>query len=1036
MRQGLLLSIFLFTFTILSQKSAEATNTLEVIGNQTPVNDTCLISIKMTNDSAIVAFQIDIPLPDQLTFIENSGFLNPDRMVDHDLDINIIPGDTLRIIGYSTNNTAFLNDTGTIVSFQLLTGTVPGVYPLNIVNPILGSSSSLNILTSYTNGTETILGPNINITTTSLDFGEIPLLGNADRNFSIANIGNQALNIQNITFDTLFYSVVGDSTFTISPGQSHNVTIRFNSIIKGNYGSQLTVSSNDYDEPLTTVDLSAIAFAVNELHTGNISVFSGDYSTLEFTINNMEPFVGFQFDLNLPEPMSFVSDSAFLSDRKSNHSISANMIDANTLRVVAYSENNQRFSGIDGLVLKLGFNIEGVGGYYGINISNVVIGDTNGINSVSAYSGGSLQIAAADIATQSSINFGDVSILDSSTENLTIYNYGNDTLEIGSLQFSNSSFSSTQVLPLNINPGNSYPLNITFGNNTEGAVSGTMRIFSNDPDENPKTVNLSGNAYVPNYLIINDSMYSYGDTMYVNINVDNLESFTGFQFDLNYSDSLTCLTNLIQLGQRDANHTIQANDIDSNTVRLFAYSLSQTEITGNSGAVVKIPFVGDSAVYGVIPMSLDSAILGDAQSEDILWGMTNNSIIIARPQGIALQTGWNIFSTNVSPYYMNIDSLLAQQMSDETLVKVIDEEGNFLQNIAGIGWMNTIGSIEVTEGYYTKVNEADTIICEGNPVIAPIAITLQTGWNIMGYPLVNEQDALTALQPLVNNGTLYKIMDERGGFIQYIDGIGWFNTIGNFEPGEGYYIKVNSATSLTLNESSSKSNLKIIEDVPLVYFNPIQGEAIYNPMNFVLKLKNEVNSIVTIGDEIAVFDGQFCVGATAISENNQEYISIVTSMNDNDFEAINGFTPGNEFCFKFWDNETNEFYANVTPNNQNNTTTFQPLETYIGSLSTSALGIKKSNDNKNGILNIVIAPNPVKEKLKIYYRLPGFGKSIIQIFNSSGKKIVSNSYDNQKDGWSSAIINVDNIESGFYLGEIKFISNKEPIIERFKFVKL
>jgi len=162
-----------------------------------------------------------------------------------------------------------------------------------------------------------------------------------------------------------------------------------------------------------------------------------------------------------------------------------------------------------------------------------------GLNAVSDFTGGSLQIGAADISVTSSVNFGDVSILGSSTESLTINNYGNDTLEVGSLQFSNSSFSSTQALPLLINPSSSSPINITFSNATETAVTGTVRLFSNDPDENPTTVNLSGNAYIPNYISVKDSMYSYGDTMYVDINVDNLESFTGFQFDLNYSDSLT-----------------------------------------------------------------------------------------------------------------------------------------------------------------------------------------------------------------------------------------------------------------------------------------------------------------------------------------------------------------------------------------------------------------------------------------------------------------------------------------------------------------
>ena len=405
-------------------------------------------------------------------------------------------------------------------------------------------------------------------------------------------------------------------------------------------------------------------------------------------------------------------------------------------------------------------------------------------------------------------------------------------------------------------------------------------------------------------------------------------------------------------------------------------------------------------------------------------------------QEIELSQGWNLFSANVNPCLKNMLTVLDTIIDSSQLIKVIDESGGIVQNISGFGWINTIGNIENTEGYYLKVTENTNFSIVGGYITLPFDIPLQTGWNIMGYPLISEQDALQALQPLVNNGTLYKIMDEQGGFIQNIESLGWLNTIGDFEPGEGYYLKVNSSTNLTLDESGSKSNLQLNDNIALAYFSPIQGEAIYNPMNFVIKLENETSSIVTIGDEIAIFDGEFCVGATVISENNQEYISIVTSMNENEIEGKYGYKVGNEFCFRFWNNETNELYANVTPDNQNNTNVFQPLETYVGNLSTNALGIKESDDNKNGILNIIVAPNPVSSKLNVYYNSQNSGNSVIRIFNSSGKSIIASSYENQKSGWNSAIINVNYLRSGIYIGEIVFTTNEETIIQRFKFVKM
>ncbi len=108
----------------------------------------------------------------------------------------------------------------------------------------------------------------------------------------------------------------------------------------------------------------------------------------------------------------------------------------------------------------------------------------------------------------------------------------------------------------------------------------------------------------------------------------------------------------------------------------------------------------------------------------------------------------------------------------------------------------------------------------------------------------------------------------------------------------------------------------------------------------------------------------------------------------------------------------------------------------MGSLSTNALGIKDSDENKNGILNIVIAPNPVVDKLKIYYHSPGTGQSEIKIFNAGGSRLYSNKSSNPVTGWNTSIISTNNLESGIYFGEITFANDKETATERFKFVKL
>ncbi len=173
-------------------------------------------------------------------------------------------------------------------------------------------------------------------------------------------------------------------------------------------------------------------------------------------------------------------------------------------------------------------------------------------------------------------------------------------------------------------------------------------------------------------------------------------------------------------------------------------------------------------------------------------------------QCISLSNGWNIISFYATPEYLSMDSILKPLTESGTLIKIIDETGGFMQNIPGIGWLNTIGDMSNTEGYYIKLIQDDTLCISGSLVSLPFSIPLIENWNLMSYPVQYSQPAMTVVQPLIDSAHLTKIISQSGGFIQNIPGFGWFNTINDFQPGQGYYIKMNSDDTLIINESSTK----------------------------------------------------------------------------------------------------------------------------------------------------------------------------------------------------------------------------------------
>jgi hypothetical protein len=583
-----------------------------------------IIPVTINNDNPFVAFQFDLQIPQGFNYMANSVVLNATRTNGHNVQASVLEGNILRIFGYSITNASFKGNSGSIVTFRLKSNAIPGNYSLNFISPIIGNAATSNILTGSSNGTLTLLAPDINLTITSIDFDRTPLGKFTDRTISISNNGNQPLQVTNITFDNTDFSVSGNSVFTIPNNQTVVVTVRFSSVIKGFYNNHLTLHTNDPDEASVIVTLTSHAYAVNQIHTGNIFAYSGHNTALDFSINNMEPVTGFQFDLVLPSALSYIPGSATLSNRKTNHIVSANMISSNTLRVVAFSATNQAFTGTDGMILTLGFNALGNGGFYGITMQDAVIGDSGGQNIISDFYNGQLQIAAASINCNSSVIFGDVSVIDTRQQNMIVQNTGTDTLKVSQLLFTNPAFSTNTLLPVNLLPGQQKTISIVCHSLIQGAITGTLKVYSNDPINSIYPVNLSANVYIPNFLVVPNLTSNYIDTIQIPVKVNNMEPFTGFQFDLSYPECLTYIDNSAVLTPRSQGHLLQAALINSTKVRVIAFSMEQSLFHGDTGAVVMLSF----AVHAqnnepVAILTLSNAILGNAQSQNILYDVTN-----------------------------------------------------------------------------------------------------------------------------------------------------------------------------------------------------------------------------------------------------------------------------------------------------------------------------------------------------------------------------------------------------------------------------
>jgi len=385
-------------------------------------------------------------------------------------------------------------------------------------------------------------------------------------------------------------------------------------------------------------------------------------------------------------------------------------------------------------------------------------------------------------------------------------------------------------------------------------------------------------------------------------------------------------------------------------------------------------------------------------------------------QTMNLTQGWNLVSSRAQPHNTNMMTIFQPMIDLNILEKVIDEDGGTLVYLPYPEpegrWNNSIGDMEMTEGYYVKVSEDLSTAMQGLPIELPVELPLEAGWNIMGYPANNPQNALDIVTPLINNENLYKVIDQSGGVIQFLPfpepNGQWINTIGDLQNGQGYYIKVFDETSLTINETpilktgkNTKGSNAISE-----YFEPVYSNNPFMPMHFILFTGGKLNA----GDEVGIFDGDICVGAS-IYDGNAENLSItVTSMDDTDTEIVDGYTSGHNFKLKVMSSGT--LYEDVETEHLSGPITFAPLESYVGEITQTITGI---SDASRLDMNLSVYPNPVVDILYIKIFNNESASAKIGLFRTDGSK-VKNVFDGIiKPGHQTLATKLNGLAPGIYL---------------------
>ena len=306
------------------------------------------------------------------------------RVGNHTISTNEIGDNIIRVVVISDTNETIDPGTGNVVNLNFTSKNEPGSYNMIFSNVVFSDSNGSEILISTNNNPVTILGPKFKLLTTNINFGRVPRSSNQSRTIQIYNEGNQTLEIlsQNLTSP---FSILETFPLSIPAGSNFPITLTLDTTVSQVVSGQTLFETNDTDETRGLQELSVEAdiYSVNEIYVGSNSGNLGSNILIPVSINNMDSFTGFQLDITIPTGVEYVQNSVALLGRENDHSISANVINSNTLRVICFSENNLNFNSTTGDVFSFSLLPVSNSGYHPLNISNSIISNTDFENVIS-----------------------------------------------------------------------------------------------------------------------------------------------------------------------------------------------------------------------------------------------------------------------------------------------------------------------------------------------------------------------------------------------------------------------------------------------------------------------------------------------------------------------------------------------------------------------------------------------------------------------------------------------------------------------------
>lgn len=263
---------------------------------------------------------------------------------------------------------------------------------------------------------------------------------------------------------------------------------------------------------------------------------------------------------------------------------------------------------------------------------------------------------------------------------------------------------------------------------------------------------------------------------------------------------------------------------------------------GNHESILTIPTIEKSNKLGTY----------DFASNITPWETSDITITLS------MVPGWNWTSHN-----------LAEEVNRTrftTYANCIRGQQSEIKNAGAEGWQGTLTALDAALGYKVQMNQEADITLRGNLYDTTVPVTLQAGWNWIGFPVYNATTITAAMADYTpTEGDLLVAQDA---FAEYYSGE-WMGTLSSLQPGQAYLLYSQRAQQFcwtSLSKVSAKKRYYASARATAESPWELDIHAYPNVMTMVAKLETE-NIDLSNQYYVGAFCGDECRGVASIDEN-------------------------------------------------------------------------------------------------------------------------------------------------------------------------